>query len=77
MADIVLLVLALALLAGLLIAERQTRIGPILAFKTPLSALFVATALIQPHPIQSYYHWVPAGLVWGLIGDVCLAIKGN
>jgi|SRR5271157_2668695 len=77
MADIVLLVLALALLAGLLMAEKQTRTGHILAFKTPLSALFVATALIQPHPIQSYYLWVLAGLVWGLVGDVCLAMKGN
>jgi uncharacterized membrane protein YhhN len=77
MVDIALLVLALALLAGLLITEKQTRTGPILVFKTPLSALFVAVALIQPHLIQSYYHWVLAGLVWGLIGDVCLALKGN
>ena len=77
MVDTALLVLALAVLAGLLMAEKQTRTGPILAFKTPLSALFVAAALIQPHPIQSYYHWVLAGLVWGLIGDVCLALKGN
>lgn len=77
MVDTVLLVLALGLLAGLLMSEKQARIGPILAFKTPLSALFVAAALIQPHPIQSYYLWVLAGLVWGLIGDVCLALKGN
>jgi uncharacterized membrane protein YhhN len=77
MVDTALLVLALALLAGLLMAERQTRTIPILAFKTPLSALFVATALIQAHPIPSYYQWVLAGLVWGLIGDVCLALKGN
>jgi uncharacterized membrane protein YhhN len=77
MADTVLLVLALGLLAGLLMSEKQSRTGPILAFKTPLSTLFVAVALIQPHPIQSYYLWVLAGLVWGLIGDVCLALKGN
>jgi uncharacterized membrane protein YhhN len=77
MADTALLVLALVLLAGLLMGEKQTRTGPILAFKTPLSILFVATALIQPHPIQSYYHWVLAGLVCGLVGDVCLALKGN
>ncbi len=69
--------LALGLLAGLLMSEKQARTGPILAFKTPLSTLFVAVALIQPHPIQSYYLWVLAGLVWGLIGDVCLALKGN
>jgi len=77
MVDTVLLVLALGLLAGLLMSEKQARTGPILALKTPLSALFVAAALIQPHPIQSYYLWVLAGLVWGLIGDVCLALKGN
>lgn len=77
MVDTVFLVLALGLLAGLLMSEKQARTGPILAFKTPLSTLFVAVALIQPHPIQSYYLWVLAGLVWGLIGDVCLALKGN
>lgn len=77
MVDTVLLVLALGLLAGLLMSEKEARTGPILAFKTPLSVLFVAAALIQPHPIQSYYLWVLAGLVWGLIGDVCLALKGN
>ncbi len=77
MLDTALLVLALALLAGLLMAEKQSRTGPVLTFKTPLSTLFVAAALIQPHPIQSYYHWVLAGLVLGLIGDVCLALKGN
>ena len=72
-----LLVLALVLLAGLVMAEKQTRTGPILIFKTPLSILFVAAALILPHPNQSYFNWVLAGLVWGLIGDVCLALKGN
>jgi uncharacterized membrane protein YhhN len=77
MLDTALLVLALALLAGLLVAEKQSRTGPVLTFKTPLSALFVAAALIQPHPIQSYYRWVLAGLVLGLVGDVCLALKGN
>jgi uncharacterized membrane protein YhhN len=77
MANAAVLALASALLAGLLIAEKHRRAGPILTFKTPLSALFVAAVVIQPHPIQSYYHWVLAGLVWGLIGDVCLALKGN
>jgi uncharacterized membrane protein YhhN len=46
-------------------------------FKTPLSSLFVAAAFVQPHPLGSYYQWVVAGLVCGLIGDVCLALKGN
>jgi uncharacterized membrane protein YhhN len=77
MLDTALLVLAIALLAGLLVAEKQSRTGPVLTFKTPLSILFVVAALIQPHPIQSYYHWVLAGLVLGLVGDVCLAMKGK
>jgi uncharacterized membrane protein YhhN len=77
MVDAAVLALASVLLVGLLMAEKHGRSGPILAFKTPLSVLFVAAVVIQPHPIQSYYHWVLAGLVWGLIGDVCLALKGN
>jgi uncharacterized membrane protein YhhN len=77
MLDTALLILASVLLAGLLMAEKQSRTGPVLTFKTPLSILFVAAAFIQPHPIQSYYHWVLAGLVLGLVGDVCLALKGK
>ncbi len=77
MVDAAVLALASGLLVGLLIAEKHKRIGPILIFKTPLSILFVAAALIQLHPIEPYYQWVLAGLVFGLIGDVCLALKGN
>ncbi|MGB6065996.1 MAG: lysoplasmalogenase [Desulfomonilaceae bacterium] len=77
MVNVAILAIALGLLAGLLVAENQRRSGLILTFKTPLSALFVAVAVIQPHPILSYYHWILAGLVLGLIGDVCLALKGD
>jgi uncharacterized membrane protein YhhN len=68
---------AVCLLIGLLFAEKKGQTDPILTFKTPLSALFVVAALIQPHAVPSYYHWVLAGLVWGLVGDVCLALKGK
>jgi uncharacterized membrane protein YhhN len=71
------LALASILLAGLIIAEKHKRMGPILIFKTPLSILFVAAALIQQQPLEPYYQWVVAGLVFGLIGDVCLALKGS
>ncbi|MCL4519283.1 MAG: lysoplasmalogenase [Thaumarchaeota archaeon] len=37
----------------------------------------MVTAIIQVHPVESYYHWVLTGLVLGLIGDICLALKGN
>jgi uncharacterized membrane protein YhhN len=77
MTNIFLAVVVLALLVGLLVGERRKRPKLILTFKTPLSALFVASALAQPHPVPSYYHWVLAGLLFGLIGDVCLAIPGN
>jgi uncharacterized membrane protein YhhN len=68
---------AVCLLIGLLFAEKKRQTGLILTFKTPLSALFVAAALIQPHSVPSYYQWVLAGLVWGLVGDVCLALQGK
>ncbi len=77
MVNVVIAVLASGLLAGLLIAEKHTSTVRILIFKTPLSALFVLVALLQPHPVESYYHWVLAGLVCGLLGDVCLALKGD
>lgn len=72
-----LVVVAFGLLVGLLFAEKQRRTGLILSFKTPLSILFVGAALIQQHPVQSYYQLVLAGLVCGLIGDVCLALPGK
>jgi uncharacterized membrane protein YhhN len=77
MVNVAIVVVASGLLAALLMAEKQSSTGLILIFKTPLSILFVAAALIQPHPIQSYYHLVLVGLVFGLMGDVCLALKGN
>lgn len=72
-----LLAVACGLLVGLLVAEKRKSTALVLTFKTPLSALFVVAALIRPHPIESYYYWVLAGLVCGLIGDVCLALKEN
>lgn len=68
---------AFLLLTGLLIAEKRGNPRWILTFKTPLSALFVVTAMIQPHPVAAYYYAILAGLIWGLVGDVCLAIPGN
>ena len=72
-----LLLAASLLLAALLMAEKRGRSEPVLVFKTPLSVLFVVAALMQPHPIQSYYQWVVAGLVFGLVGDVSLTLKGG
>lgn len=67
---------ALALLTGLLVAEKTEKSKFILAFKTPLSILFVVTALLQPVTAPEYFHYILAGLILGLVGDVCLAIPG-
>ncbi len=66
--------LAALLLAALLGAERSQRPALVLPVKTALSALFVALAVLQPHPLPGYYQPVLYGLVLGLVGDVCLAL---
>lgn len=77
MINVTIVVIALCLLAGLLVAEKNERRGRILGFKTPLSILFVVAATLQPHPLPSYYHLLLVGLVLGLMGDVCLALPGE
>lgn len=72
-----LIAVAFALLIGLLIGEKRENRTLMLGFKTPLSILFVVAAVMQPHPIPSYYHYVLIGLVLGVVGDVCLALPGN
>ena len=72
-----LLVLAAVLLAGLLWGEKKEHTLAKLACKTPLSGLFVLVALMQTPARPEYYAWVLAGLVLGLVGDVCLALPGN
>lgn len=72
-----LLIPAALLLIGLLWAERGQEPRRVLIFKAPLSALFVVAALLQPHPLPSYFWLVLVGLVLGLVGDVCLALKGE
>ncbi|NNG06166.1 MAG: lysoplasmalogenase, partial [Desulfobacteraceae bacterium] len=42
--------------------------------KTALSLLFIVAVLVQPHPIARYYHLLLIGLIFCLIGDVCLAL---
>ena len=77
MIDLLIICVAFVLLIALLIAEKRAIPKWILIFKILLSAFFVITAIIQPHPIPSYYYAVLAGLIWGLVGDVCLAIPGK
>ncbi|MGC8658692.1 MAG: lysoplasmalogenase [Desulfomonilaceae bacterium] len=68
---------AALLLVCLLWAEKTGANELVLLFKAPLSLLFVLTAFVQDHRRKTYYRLVFAGLVFGLVGDVCLAIPGN
>ena len=77
MTNAIMLLAALPLLAGLLLAERGGRTRQVLVVKSALSCLFVLAALMQPHPLPGYAGLVLAGLVLGLIGDVCLALPGQ
>ena len=71
------LLVAGALLAGLLWAENTGNHWLVLLFKTPLSCMFVLVALFQTHPVPVYYRLVLTGLILGLVGDVCLALPGE
>ena len=77
MPDLLILATALVLLVLLLASEKQGRTPRGVFIKGSVSALFVLTALIQPHPLPAYYHAILLGLVFGLVGDVCLALPGN
>jgi len=68
------IVLAVGLLAGLLYCEKKEILKAKLAVKTVLSSLFIFTAVIQLHPIVSYYQFILLGLIFCLGGDVFLAL---
>jgi len=65
------------LLVGLLYHEKKKKEKSLLINKTILSSLFVVIALLQPHPVQTYFYYLLIGLVLCLIGDVCLALPGE
>lgn len=77
MTKLFILVAAVVLLAGLLASEKKESLKGILATKPVLSGLFIVIALIQPHPLASYYHLVLAGLAFCFVGDICLAFFFN
>ncbi|MCP4366702.1 MAG: lysoplasmalogenase [Deltaproteobacteria bacterium] len=72
----ILLLVAASLLVGLVWAEGTGNNWLALGFKTPLSILFVITALLQPKVFPKYFKFVLIGLILGLVGDVCLALPG-
>ena len=72
MLSLLIVLLALILLCGLLYYEkRENQTGRLLT-KTPLSALFVIAALIQPHPQASFFYFMLIGLICCMAGDICL-----
>ncbi|MGO8880286.1 MAG: lysoplasmalogenase [Desulfomonilaceae bacterium] len=73
----VILLVAGALLTGLLWAENTGNHWLIFLFKTPFSCMFVLVALLQTHPMAVYYRLVLTGLILGLVRDVCLALPGD
>ena len=74
MINVLMIILGIILLFGLLYYEKKKDRMPLLIMKSILSLLFVITALLQPHPVPAYYHYLFVGLIFCLIGDVCLAL---
>jgi len=74
MINLFIIILGIILLFELLYYEKKKVRTPLLIIKSTLSSLFVMTALLQPHPVPAYYHYLFIGLIFCLIGDVCLAL---
>jgi len=74
MLNILIIVLAGILLAGLLYFEKNGNQKGKLPTKTILSCLFIFTALVQTHPIPVYFYLLLLGLIFCLGGDVFLAL---
>ena len=74
MRTFLILAVSAALLSGLLWAETSGFVWLGLFFKAPLSMLFVLLAMIRPRGNLRYFRFILAGLILGLIGDVCLAL---
>jgi uncharacterized membrane protein YhhN len=74
MINVLIIILGIILLFGLLYYQKKKDRMPLLIMKSILSLLFVITALLQPHSVPAYYHYLFVGLIFCLIGDVCLAL---
>ncbi|MGB5746040.1 MAG: lysoplasmalogenase [Desulfobacterales bacterium] len=74
MLNIVIIIAAAGLLAGLLFFEKNENQKGKLPTKTILSCLFILTALLQPHLFSEYFYILLIGLIFCLGGDVFLAL---
>jgi len=74
MVNVFIITLGIILLFGLLYYENKNDRKPLLIAKSILSVLFVTTALLQPHSVPTHFYTLFIGLIFCLIGDVCLAL---
>jgi uncharacterized membrane protein YhhN len=63
------------LLFGVLYYEKRKNRIPLFITKSALSLLFVITALLQPDSVSAYYQYLLIGLIFCLVGDMCLALR--
>jgi uncharacterized membrane protein YhhN len=62
------------LLAGLLYFEKAENRRGLVPVKSALSVLFVLAAIVQPHPMPTFYRLLLMGLLLCLGGDIFLAL---
>ena len=74
MPNILIIVLAIILMAGLLNFGKKDNRRGLVPTKTTLSLLFILAVVIQPHPFPSFYHFLLVGLIFCLGGDVFFAL---
>lgn len=74
MLNLLLIILAAALLCALLLHEKRADSSGRVFIKAPLSCLFIVSAVVQPHPVPAYYVLLLPGLLFCLGGDVFLAL---
>jgi uncharacterized membrane protein YhhN len=75
--NILIVLSAAGLLAGLLYCEKEELFKPKLTVKSILSALFIFAAVVQSHPILSFYRLLLIAMIFCLGGDVLLALRGE
>jgi uncharacterized membrane protein YhhN len=75
--NILIVVFAVGLLAGLLYCEKKEVQAAKLAVKSLLSSLFILTAILQFHPMPLYFRLMLIGMIFCMGGDVFLALPGK
>jgi len=77
MANTFIIIFGIVLLCGLLFYEKRKSRVPLSVAKSILSLLFVMTALLQSRSVPAYSVYLLVGLIFCLIGDVCLALPSE